>query len=168
MLEVGSISKICRKQIKMSKVFAQKIKPYLWFDHQAAEAAKFYCSLFPHAKIISRSEMIVEFELEGMRFMALNGGPKYPFTEAISLFVLCEDQAEIDHLWNNLTRDGGQESSCGWCKDKFGLSWQIVPKRFMEMMETGSPAQTQKVIETMMPMNKMIVADFEQAFQIKT
>ena len=148
----------------MSKILTQKIKPYLWFDHQAEEAAKFYCSLFTNAKIISSSAMIVEFEIEGIRLIALNGGPKYQFTEAISLFVLCEDQAEVDHLWDSLTKDGGQESRCGWCKDKFGLSWQIVPKRFMEMMETGTPEQAQKVMEVMMPMNKMIVAEFEQAF----
>jgi predicted 3-demethylubiquinone-9 3-methyltransferase (glyoxalase superfamily) len=145
----------------MSKL--QKITPYLWFDHQASEAAEFYCSLFPNSRIISVSDMIVEFELAGLQFIGLNGGPKYKFTEAVSFLVLCEDQNEVDHFWNALTADG-EESSCGWCKDKFGLSWQIVPQRFMEMMKAGTPAQMQRVMEVMMPMQKMIVADFEKAF----
>ncbi len=149
----------------MSNMITQKITPYLWYDHQAKEAAEFYCSLFKNARIISSSDIITEFELEGIQFIALNGGPTYHFTEATSLFVLCEDQEEVDYLWEQLTKDGGQESSCGWCKDKYGLSWQIVPKRFMEMMRIGSTEQTQKVIEVMMPMQKMIVSEFEKAFQ---
>ena len=148
----------------MEKITRQKITPYLWFDHQAKAAAEFYCSLFENAKIHSQSDMIVEFELEGMQFIALNGGPRFQFTEAISLYVLCEDQAEVDHFWNAFTRDGGQESMCGWCKDKYGLSWQIVPKRFMEMMQNGSPDQIRRVTEAMMQMKKMIVADFEKAY----
>lgn len=148
----------------MAEISFQKIKPYLWFDQQAQEAATFYCALFQNGRIISSAPMMVEFELEGLRFLALNGGPMFKFTEAISLFVLCEDQAEVDHFWNGLTADGGAESRCGWCKDKFGLSWQIVPKRFMEMMETGTPEQTQSVMDAMMPMHKMIVSDFEAAF----
>jgi len=136
----------------------------LWYDNQAKEAADFYCSLFEHSKILSNSPMIVEFELEDMRFIALNGGPKYKFTEAISFLVLCEDQAEVDHFWNNLTAGGGQESMCGWCKDKFGLSWQIVPRQFMEMMQSGSQAQTQQVMQAMLRMKKMIIADLEKAF----
>ena len=142
----------------------QKISPYLWYNHQAREAAEFYCSLFAHSRIISAGEMIVEFELEGLRFRALNGGPNFTFSEAISFFVLCEDQAEVDHFWEGLTAAGGEAGQCGWCKDKFGLSWQVVPRRFIEMMETGSPAQTQRVMQAMMPMQKMIVADFEEAF----
>lgn len=149
----------------MAKISTQKIKPYLWYDNQAGEAAEFYCSLFNNSRIISRSKMIVEFELEGLRFIALNGGPQFTFNEAISLFVLCEDQEEVDHFWDKLTADGGEEGRCGWCKDKFGLSWQIVPARFMEMMESGQPEKTQKVMEAMMSMKKMIVADFEKAFR---
>jgi len=148
----------------MATVSSQKITPYLWFDNQATKAAEFYCSLFQNAKINSRSGILVEFEFEGMQFIGLNGGPKCPFTEAISFMVLCEDQAEVDHFWDNLTADGGKESQCGWCKDKFGLSWQIVPKRFLEMMQTGTPDQVQRVMDVMMPMHKMIVSDFEKAF----
>ncbi len=149
----------------MSTIIQQKITPYLWYDNQAKEAAEFYCSVFKNSSMISSSEMIVEFELEGLRFVALNGGPQFKFTEATSFFVLCEDQAEVDHFWNALTANGGQESQCGWLKDRFGLSWQIVPQRFMEMMHKGTPEQIQKVMEVMMPMKKMIVADFEKAFK---
>ena len=142
----------------------QKITPYLWFDNQAQEAANFYCSLFDNAAITSDGGVIVEFELEGTNFIALNGGPQYKFNEAISFYVLCEDQNEIDKLWNQLIADGGSEGRCSWCKDKFGVSWQIVPKRFIEMMKTGTPEQTQRVIDAMMKMNKMIIDDFELAF----
>ncbi len=144
----------------------QKITPYLWFDKQAEEAAEFYCSIFKNSKIISVSDPIVEFELEDLQFMALNGGPQFKFTEAISLFVLCEDQEEVNYLWNALIADGGEEGMCGWCKDQYGLSWQIIPKRFMEMMQTGSAQQVQKVTEAMMKMKRMIVEDFEKAFKL--
>ncbi len=149
----------------MLKVSTQKIVPYLWYDDQALSAAQFYCSLFQDSEITSQSDMIVEFKLAGLPLIALNGGPKYQLTEAFSLFVLCEDQKEVDELWSSLTTDGGEESRCGWCKDKFGLSWQIVPERFMEMMKVGTPQQVQKVVEVMMTMKKMIVEDFEKAFK---
>lgn len=144
----------------------QKIKPYLWFDNQAKEAAEFYCTLFNNSKVNSISDMIVEFELEGMKFIALNGGPQYKFTEAVSFMITCKDQAEVDHFWNSITSDGGKESMCGWCKDKYGLSWQVVPQRFMEMMETGSPKQVQQVVNVMMPMKRMIIEEFEKAFRL--
>mgnify|MGYP000909607371 CR=1 FL=1 len=143
----------------------QKITPYLWFDSQARQAAEFYCSVFDHSKIHSDGGIIVEFELDGTHFIALNGGPQYKFNEAVSFFVLCEDQEETDRLWNQLTADGGSEGRCGWCKDKFGVSWQIVPKRFTEMMKTGTPDQTQRIFEAMMQMNKMILETFEKAFK---
>lgn len=142
----------------------QKISPYMWFDNQAQEAANFYCSVFSNSKITSDAGMLVEFELDGTNFIALNGGPQFKFNEAISFYVLCEDQEEIDRLWNALIADGGSEGRCSWCKDKFGVSWQIVPKRFVEMMKTGTPEQTQRVITAMMSMSKMIIADFEKAF----
>ena len=142
----------------------QKVTPYLWFDNQAQEAANFYCSVFPNSKITSDGGMLVEFELDGTNFIALNGGPQFKFNEAISFYVLCEDQEEIDRLWSSLIANGGSEGRCSWCKDKFGISWQIVPKRFVEMMKTGIPEQTQRVIAAMMSMSKMIIADFEKAF----
>jgi predicted 3-demethylubiquinone-9 3-methyltransferase (glyoxalase superfamily) len=143
----------------------QKIIPYLWFDDQAQEAAKFYCSIFDNSKILTDGGTIVEFELDGTNFIALNGGPQFKFNEAISFYVVCENQEEVDQLWNQLTLNGGSEGRCSWCKDKFGVSWQIVPKRFIEMMKTGTPEQSQRVIGAMLKMNKMVIEDFEIAFK---
>jgi len=143
----------------------QKVTPYLWFDNQAQEAARFYCSIFENSKILTDGGMLVEFELDGINFMALNGGPQFKFNEAISFFVLCENQDEVDKLWNQLTSDGGSEGQCSWCKDKFGVSWQIVPTRFVEMIKMGSQEQIQRVFDAMMKMNKMIIEDFEIAFR---
>lgn len=142
----------------------QKITPYLWFDNQAKEAAEFYCSIFDNSKVTSDGGAIIEFELDGTNFIALNGGPEFKFNEAVSFYVLCDDQEEVDRLWNRLTSNGGSEGNCSWCKDKYGVSWQIVPKRFIEMMKTGTPEQMQRVIGAMMKMNKMIIKDFEKAF----
>ena len=142
----------------------QKITPYLWFNNQAEEAAKFYCSIFDNSKINSGGGPVVDFELDGINFIALNGGPQYQFNEAVSFFVLCENQEEVDRIWNKLTSDGGSEGRCSWCKDKFGVSWQIVPERFIEMLKTGTPEQSQRVMSAMMKMNKMIIEDFESAF----
>ncbi|HAS39719.1 MAG TPA: hypothetical protein DCS93_04540 [Microscillaceae bacterium] len=150
----------------MISLNTQKIKPYLWFNNHAKEAATFYCTLFQDAQITKESDLLVEFTLDGISFVGLNGGPQFSFTEAVSFMVLCQDQAEVDHLWQAFTSNGGEEGQCGWCKDKFGLSWQIVPQRFMEMMETGTPAQTQKVMEVMMPMKKMVIEAFEKAFNL--
>lgn len=143
----------------------QKITPYLWFDNQAQEAANFYCSIFDNSAIHSDGGTIVEFELDGTNFIALNGGPQFKFNEAISFYVLCENQEEIDRLWNQLTTKGGSEGRCSWCKDKFGISWQLVPKRFIEMMKSGTPDQSQRVIGAMMKMNKMEIEEFEKAFK---
>lgn len=143
----------------------QKITPYLWFDTQAKEAAEFYCSIFDNSEITSDGGTVIEFTLDGTNFIALNGGPQYKFNEAVSFYVLCENQEEIDRLWNELITDGGNEGRCSWCTDKYGVSWQIVPKRFIEMMKTGTPEQTQRVIEAMMKMNKMIIEEFERAFK---
>lgn len=102
--------------------------------------------------------------MDGTNFIALNGGPQFKFNEAISFYVLCEDQEEIDRLWYQLTADGGSEGRCGWCKHRFGVSWQIVPKRFIEMMKTGTPEQTNRVIEAIMNMKKIVIDSFEKAF----
>lgn len=146
----------------MSKI--QKITPYLWFDSQAKEAADFYCSIFKNSKVNSSSELIVEFELDGMQFIALNGGPRHKFTEAISFVVYCDDQEEVDYFWSSFVSNGGREDMCSWCKDRYGLSWQIIPISFMEMMKTGTPRQVKQVTEAMLKMRKMIIADFEKAF----
>jgi len=142
----------------------QKITPYLWYDSQALEAAEFYCSIFKNSEIISTSEKATEFNLEGINFVAFNGGPYFEFNESFSLFISCENQEEIDHLWNILTKNGGSESRCGWCKDKFGLSWQIVPQRFLEMMKTGSEKQIKNMFDKLMTMNKIVIEDLEKAF----
>ena len=154
----------------------QKITPFLWFNQEAEEAANFYVSLFKDSKILTVSRygdagpgpkgsvMVVEFELAGQKFQALNGGPTFKFTEAISLMVNCDSQEEVDTLWSKLTANGGQESQCGWLKDRYGLSWQIVPSRFMQMMQDKDPKRTQRVMQTMMTMKKFDIARLEQAY----
>ncbi len=155
--------------------FMQKIKPFLWFDNNAEEALNLYTSIFPNSKIsgVTRygaggpgpegSVMTAAFELEGQQFVALNGGPHFKFTEAISFVVDCETQEEVDNYWNKLVA-GGQESQCGWLKDKFGLSWQIVPRRLIELMQDKDARKAQNVVQAMMKMKKIIIADLEAAY----
>ena len=148
----------------------KKITPFLWFDTQAEEAMNFYCSIFKNSKVnnISRGPdgkaFIVSFELEGQEFMALNAGPEFKFNESISLYVDCEDQAEVDYFWNALTTDGGEESMCGWLKDKYGLSWQIVPKQLGELMGDPDPEKSNRVRDAMLKMHKILVADLQKAY----
>lgn len=130
----------------------QKITPFLWFNNQAQEAAQFYTSIFKNSKIISLSPMVSTFELEGQQFMVLNGGPHFKFNEAVSFYVSCDSQEEIDYFWEKLTANGGQESQCGWLKDKYGLSWQIVPSILPELM--SNPEKSQKVVAAFMKMKK--------------
>jgi len=153
-----------------------KIKPFLWFDSQAEEAANLYCSLFPNSKVgkITRyppgsyggmdgKVMTVEFELDGQPVTALNGGPVFKFNEAFSFTVDCEDQAEVDRYWNALTADGGEESQCGWLKDRFGLSWQIVPRALYELIEDADRAKAQRATEAMLGMKKLDIAALKAA-----
>ena len=126
--------------------------PCLWFDGQAKAAAEFYITIFPNSKITTDTGLVVIFELNGKRFMGLNGGPKFKFNESVSFVIPCEDQEEIDHYWDKLTADGGQESQCGWLKDKFGLSWQVVPANLGELM--SQPGKSQKVMEAFLKMKK--------------
>ena len=142
---------------------AQKITTFLWFDGQAEQAARFYVETFANSRIVSASPMTVVFELEGQRFMALNGGPRFKFTEAISLFVDCETQAEVDTLWDRLISGGGSPSQCGWLKDRFGLSWQIIPKALMHLMSDPDRAKSNRVIQAMLGMTKIVIADLEKA-----
>ena len=148
----------------------KKITPFLWFDTQAEEAMNFYCSVFKNAKVgdISRGPdgkaFTVNFQLEGQDFIALNAGPNFKFNESISMFVSCEDQAEVDYFWNKLTADGGEESMCGWLKDKYGLSWQIVPKQLGELMGDPNPVRSKQVRGAMLKMKKIIVADLQKAY----
>ena len=153
-----------------------KITPFLWFDNQAEEAAKFYTSVFKDSKIrsIARygdagpgpkgSVMTASFEIEGQEFVALNGGPHFKFTEAISFVVNCESQREVDYYWEKLTANGGQESQCGWLRDKFGLSWQIVPTILSELLQDKDAKKAQRVMQAMLKMKKIIIADLQTAY----
>ena len=145
------------------------ITPFLWFDSQAEEAMNFYASVFKHSKVVSVSRaqgkvMSVQFELEGQKFMALNAGPMFTFTEAISFFVGCETQQEVDELWAKLTADGGSPSRCGWLKDKFGLSWQIIPTALPRMLSDKDPAKATRVMNAMLQMDKLDVARLQHAY----
>jgi predicted 3-demethylubiquinone-9 3-methyltransferase (glyoxalase superfamily) len=142
---------------------AQKITTFLWFDGQAEQAARFYVDTFQNSRIVSSSPMTVVFELEGQRFMALNGGPRFKFTEAISLFVDCETQAEVDALWERLLTGGGSPSQCGWLKDQFGLNWQVVPEVLRGMLTDPDPARAQRAMQAMLTMTKLDIAALEKA-----
>src|SRR5438045_6294679 len=156
----------------------QKVTPFLWFDTQAEEAAKFYVSIFKDSKIVNiarygdagpgpkGSVMTVEFELNGEQFVALNGGPQFKFTEAVSFVVNCESQEEIDYFWTKLTA-GGQEVQCGWLKDKFGLSWQVVPIALGKMISDPDPAKSQPVMKAMLKMVKLDLPTLKRAYDGK-
>lgn len=138
----------------------REIYPCLWFDGQAQEAAKFYCSVLPNSKIISDNQMVVIFELNGKKFMGLNGGPNFKFNEATSFVIECDTQEEIDYYWNTLTSDGGKEGNCGWLKDKFGLSWQVIPTILPQLL--SNPEKSQSVVEAFMKMKKFDLATLER------
>ena len=161
----------------------QKITPYLWFDKEAEEAATLYVDVFKsrpgtptgESKVtdVTRygeagpgepgTAMVVSFELEGQAFTGLNGGPQYQFTEAVSLFVSCESQEEVDYFWNAFLADGGTEDACGWLKDRFGLSWQIIPDRLMELLSDPDPGRSQRAVQAMLQMKKIEIAELERA-----
>jgi predicted 3-demethylubiquinone-9 3-methyltransferase (glyoxalase superfamily) len=161
----------------------QKITPFLWFDDQAEEAAKFYTSIFKNSKVgkITRygesgekaagrptgSVMTVEFELEGQKFTALNGGPVFKFNESISFVVNCETQEEVDYFWEKLTADGGEEIECGWLKDKFGVFWQVVPTVLIEMLQDKDEAKAERVMKAMLQMHKLDIKTLKDAFEGK-
>jgi len=147
----------------MAAIAAQKISPCLWFDGQALEAAEFYCSLFEGSRIVSANPIMVVFELAGQRFQGLNGGPQFTFNEAISLSVSCADQAEVDRFWNALTANGGTESQCAWLKDKYGLSWQIVPTALVDYLGDPDPGRRERATEAMLKMKKIVLADLAAA-----
>jgi predicted 3-demethylubiquinone-9 3-methyltransferase (glyoxalase superfamily) len=146
----------------------QKVVPFLWFDDQAEEAMNYYVSVFPDSRILNVSRhdgkvVTGSFQLAGQEFMALNGGPQFKFTEAISLFVKCKDQTEVDALWAKLTADGGEESQCGWLKDKYGLSWQIIPDALGELLGDKDPARAGRAMQAMLQMRKIDVAGLQRA-----
>jgi predicted 3-demethylubiquinone-9 3-methyltransferase (glyoxalase superfamily) len=158
----------------------QKITPFLWFDDQAEEAAKFYTSVFKNSKVgkstrygesaekaagrPAGSVMTVEFELEGQKFTALNGGPVFKFNESISFVVNCDTQEEVDYFWEKLSADGGQESECGWLKDKFGVSWQVVPSVLIEMLQDKDSEKSERVMKAMLQMQKIDIKKLNAAY----
>lgn len=153
----------------------QKITTYLWFDANAEEAVEHYTSIFPHSQVTQVARygtggpgpegtvMNIEFELAGQRFMALNGGPQYRFTPAISLFVSCESQEEVDRYWNRFLEAGGKETACGWLDDKFGLSWQIIPTELPKLLTDPDPKKAARVMDAMLAMKKIDVAALRRA-----
>ena len=155
----------------------QKITPYLWFDNNAEEAMDFYTSIFKNSKIVNVSRypegapvpagtvMNATIELEGQEFLMLNGGPQYKFNEAVSFLVSCNTQGEVDELWSKLTADGGEEGPCGWLKDKFGLSWQIIPTTLGELLSDPDPVKAQNVMQAMFQMKKIDIAKLKQAYE---
>jgi len=152
----------------------QKVITNLWFDTEAAEAAEFYTSLFENSRIVNVSHytedapretgmvMTVEFELDGQRFVAINGGPEFTFDEAISLQIACEDQDEVDYFWERLT-EGGEESRCGWLKDRYGLSWQVIPKGMDEVFSDPDPERARRAMQAMLGMRKLDIAALRSA-----
>jgi predicted 3-demethylubiquinone-9 3-methyltransferase (glyoxalase superfamily) len=161
----------------------QKITAFLWFDDQAEEAVKFYTSIFKNSKVgrILRysgeaaktsgrpvgSVLTIEFELEGQRFTALNGGPEFKFNESVSFVVNCETQKEVDYFWEKLTANGGQESACGWLKDKFGVSWQVTPTVLIEMLHDKDAKKSERVMNAMMQMQKIDIKTLKEAYAQK-
>jgi len=157
----------------------QKISPCLWFDRNAEDAVRFYTSVFKDSKVVNilrcgdagpwpkGTVLMIQFQLAGQDFQALNGGPQFKFTEAISLSVDCESQAEVDELWAKLTADGGQPSQCSWLKDKFGVSWQIVPRALPQLLNDPNPEKAKRAMQAMMQMGKIDIAKLKQAVEGK-
>jgi predicted 3-demethylubiquinone-9 3-methyltransferase (glyoxalase superfamily) len=161
----------------------QKITPFLWFDNQAEEAAKFYTSIFWNSKLgrILRydeeaaktsqsgrpvgSVLTIEFEIEGQKFVALNGGPQFKFNESISFVINCETQEEVDYFWGKLTADGGEESACGWLRDKFGVSWQVTPTVLIDMLHEKDAAKAERVMHAMLQMKKIDIKTLKEAYE---
>lgn len=141
----------------------QKITPFLWFDGRLEEAVQFYVSAFKDARIVSLNPMSASFVIEGQEFMGLNGGPDFKFNEAVSFFIRCTTQDEIDYYWSALTADGGVEGRCGWLKDKFGVSWQVIPTRLGDLLSDPDRAKAQHAMQAMLRMNKIVIADLEAA-----
>ena len=148
-----------------------KLMPCLWFDDRIDEAIAFYTTIFKSAKVLDlvrhapdKPAFTATIELEGHKFLLLNGGPRFPFTEAVSFVIDCADQAEVDYFWSALVDEGGTESRCGWCKDRFGLSWQVVPRQLAETLGGKDPAGAKRAMDAMLGMTKLIVADLERAY----
>ena len=153
---------------------AQKIVPNLWFDTEVEEAAEYYCSIFKNARITDKTHyppgtdkagevLTVEWELDGQRFVGINGGPQFKFNEAVSLEIACADQDEVDYYWDKLTADGGEELPCGWAKDRYGLVWQVVPEEAVALFKDDDPQRAARAFEAMMEMKKLDIAALREA-----
>lgn len=140
------------------------ITPFLWFESNLPQAVEFYKSVFPNAKIERVNDFMATFELEGQRFNAMNGGPRYKFNEAVSFFISVKTQEQIDYFWTALTADGGEEGRCGWLKDKFGLSWQVVPEALGSLLGNADRDGANRAMQAMLNMRKLVIADLESAF----
>ncbi|MGH3663728.1 MAG: VOC family protein [Micromonosporaceae bacterium] len=154
----------------------QKITTYLWFDKEAEAAVDFYTSVFDDSRVLDVQRLdvpgqepsvatVVTFELAGQRFIALNGGPQFTFNEAISLYVDCENQQEVDELWEKLTADGGEPGPCGWLKDKFGVSWQVIPRTLTDLMSDPDPVKSRRVVQAMLQMKKINIKALQDAYE---
>jgi predicted 3-demethylubiquinone-9 3-methyltransferase (glyoxalase superfamily) len=150
---------------RFSGGYMQKITPFLWFENNAEEAMNFYVSIFPNSKIISVSKQSVQFQLEGQELMILNGGPHFKLSPAVSMFVNCETQKEIDRLYEQLLAGGGEPSRCGWLTDKYGLSWQLVPTKLGAWLQDKDPKAAKRVMEAMLKMGKLEIAVLQQAYE---
>lgn len=142
-----------------------KITPYLWFESNGREAAQYYINIFPDSGLLSTSPMVTTFELCGQRFSILAAGPHDPFNDAVSFFVDCKDQEEVDYYWNKFIEDGGKESMCGWLQDKFGVRWQIIPEALIRLTNDADPEKSKKVFDAMLKMKKIIVNELEKAYR---
>jgi len=166
---------------RSDKVSMQKITPFFWFDDQAEEAVNFYTSLFKNSKIVRifryteeaaektgrpvGSVLTIEFEIEGQRFVALNGGPLFKFNESISFVINCDTQEEVDYFWEKLTANGGEESACGWLKDKFGVSWQVTPTVLVDMLHDSDQEKSERVMQAMLQMKKIDIKTLKEAYE---
>lgn len=140
------------------------ITPFLWFDNTVPQAVEFYTSVFPDAKVEMKSDFMAIFEIQGQRFYALNGGPQFKFTEAVSFFISVDTQEEVDYYWDKLIEGGGEPSMCGWLKDRFGLSWQVIPRKLMEYQGSSDRDAANRANQAMLKMRKIVIADLDKAF----
>ena len=140
------------------------ITPFLWFDNTVPQAVDFYTSVFPDAKVEMKSDFIAIFEIQGQRFYALNGGPQFKFNESVSFFISVDKQEEVDYYWDKLISGGGEPSMCGWLKDKFGLSWQVIPRKLMQYQSSSDRAAADRANQAMLKMRKIVIADLDKAY----
>lgn len=160
----GFLLLILSKNNNMAHIEIQKITPFLWFENNGQEGAEYYVSLFPESKIISKTPLVTTFELCGLKMSILEAGPHHPFNDAVSFYVNCKNQEEVDYYWHRFIRDGGEQSMCGWLQDKYGVRWQIIPETLITLTNDPDPVKAKKVIDAMMKMRKIDIAELERAY----